>query len=55
MIVLPMAVPFIVLVLAATVAMLGLRKTAVWGWFLALAVLVHVLQGHITEALKIAL
>ena len=39
MIALPMAVPFIVLVLAALVAMVGFRKTAVWVWFVALAVI----------------
>lgn len=55
MIVLPMAVPFVVLVLATIVAMLGLRKTAVWVWFVALAVTVYVLQSHITDPLKIAL
>jgi hypothetical protein len=55
MIVLPMAVPFVVLVLAAMVAMVGFRKTAVWIWFLALAVTVYVFQSHITDPLKIAL
>jgi hypothetical protein len=53
--VLPMAVPFVVLVLAAIAAMVGFRKTAVWIWFLALAVTVYVLQSHITDPLKIAL
>ena len=55
MIVLPMAVPFVVLVLAAMVATVGFRKTAVWIWFLALAVTVYVFQSHITDPLKIAL
>jgi sorbitol-specific phosphotransferase system component IIC len=55
MVVLPMAVPFIVLVLAAIVAMLGLRKSSVWVWFVATAVMVYVFQGHITDPLKIAL
>lgn len=55
MIVLPMAVPFVVLVLAAMVAMVGFRKTAVWIWFVALAVTVYVFQSHITDPLKIAL
>jgi sorbitol-specific phosphotransferase system component IIC len=55
MIVLPMAVPFVVLVLAAILAMLGLRRTAVWIWFLALAAAVYVLQGHITDPLKVVL
>ena len=55
MVSLPMAVPFVVLVLAAIVAIVGLRKVAVWIWFFALAVTVYVLQSHITDPLKIAL
>jgi sorbitol-specific phosphotransferase system component IIC len=55
MIVLPMAVPFVVLVLAAVVALLGFRKTSVWVWFIAVATVVYAFQGHITETLKIAL
>ena len=55
MIVLPMAVPFVVLVFAAIVAMMGFRKVAVWIWFIALAVTVYVFQSHITDPLKIAL
>ena len=55
MVSLPMAVPFVVLVLAAIVAMMGLRKSAVWIWFIALAVTVYVLQSHITDPLKIVL
>jgi sorbitol-specific phosphotransferase system component IIC len=55
MVVLPMAVPFIVLVLAALAAVLGLRKSSVWIWFIAVAVMVYVFQGHITDPLKIAL
>jgi hypothetical protein len=55
MIVLPMAVPFVVLVFAAIVAMVGFRKTAVWIWFVALAVTVYVFQSHITDPLRIAL
>ena len=55
MIVLPMAVPFVVLVFAAIVAMGGLRKVAVWIWFIALAVTVYMFQSHITDPLKIAL
>ena len=55
MIVLPMAVPFIVLVLAAVLGMVGLRRTAVWVWFVALGVMVYVFQSHITDPLKIAL
>jgi len=55
MIVLPMAVPFVVLVLAAIVAMVGFRKIAVWIWFIALAVTVYVFQSYITDPLKIVL
>lgn len=55
MIVLPMALPFVVLVLAALVAILGFRKTSVWVWFLAVAVLAYVFQGHISGPLNIAL
>jgi sorbitol-specific phosphotransferase system component IIC len=55
MIVLPMAVPFVVLLLAAVVAMLGFRKSSVWVWFIAAATVVYAVQGHITEPLKIAL
>jgi hypothetical protein len=55
MITLPMAVPFVVLLFAAIVAMLGLRKTSVWIWFVGLAVTVYVFQSHITDPLKIAL
>jgi hypothetical protein len=55
MISLPMAVPFIVLVFAAIAAMVGFRKTAVWIWFIGLGATVYVLQGHITDPIKIAL
>jgi len=55
MISLPMAVPFVVLVLAAIVAMVGFRKIAVWIWFIALAVTVYVFQSYITDPLKIVL
>jgi hypothetical protein len=55
MVSLPMAVPFVVLVLAAIVAMVGFRKTAVWIWFVALAVTVYLFQSHITDPLRIAL
>ena len=55
MILLPMAVPFVVLVFAAIAATMGFRKVAVWIWFIALAVTVYVFQSHITDPLKIAL
>lgn len=55
MLVLPMAVPFVVLLLAAVVAMLGLRKVSVWIWFIALALAAYSFQGHLTDPLTIAL
>jgi len=53
--VVPVALPFVVLVLAAVVAMLGFRKTAVWIWFVALALAAYAFQGHITDPLRISL
>ncbi len=50
-----MAVPFVVLVLAAVVAMLGFRRTSVWVWFVALVAMVYVFQSHVTDPLTIAL
>ena len=55
MLVLPMAVPFIVLVLAAAAAMLGFRKVSVWIWFIAFALAAYSFQGHITDPIRIAL
>lgn len=55
MISLPMALPFVVLVAAALAAILGFRKSSVWIWFVAAAVMVYAFQGHITDPLKIAL
>jgi sorbitol-specific phosphotransferase system component IIC len=52
---LPMAVPFVVLVVAAVAAMLGFRRTSVWVWFVAAATMAYSFQGHVTDALKIAL
>jgi hypothetical protein len=54
-VVLPIAVPFVVLVLAALVAMLGFRRTSMWLWLLAVAAAVYAFHGYITEPLKIAL
>jgi len=53
--VLPMAMPFVVLVFAAIAAMMGFRKTSVWIWFIAAAVMAYVFQSHITDPLKIVL
>jgi hypothetical protein len=55
MLVLPMAVPFVVLLLAAVVAMLGFRKVSVWIWFIGFALAAYSFQGHITDPLRIAL
>jgi hypothetical protein len=55
MVVLPMAVPFVALVLAALVAMLGFRKVSVWIWFIGFALAAYSFQGHITDPLRIAL
>lgn len=55
MLVLPMAVPFVVLLLAAVVAMLGFRRVSVWIWFIALALAAYSFQGYITDPLRIAL
>ncbi len=55
MLVLPMAVPFVVLVIAALAAILGFRRTSVWVWFIAAATMAYSFQGHITDPLKIAL
>jgi sorbitol-specific phosphotransferase system component IIC len=55
MLVLPMAVPFVVLLLAAVVAMLGFRRTSVWIWFIAFALATYSFQGYITDPLRIAL
>lgn len=55
MIVLPMAVPFVVLVLAALVALLGLRRTSMWLWLIAMAACVYAFPGYVTTPLRIAL
>jgi hypothetical protein len=50
-----MALPFVVLVLAALVAMLGFRKSSVVIWGVAMAATLYVLWAHVTTPLKIAL
>lgn len=55
MILLPMAVPFVVVVLAALVAMLGLRRTSMWLWLVAVAASVYAFPAYITTPLRIAL
>jgi hypothetical protein len=51
----PMALPFVVLVAAALAAVLGLRRSAVVVWVVALALLVYSFAGHVTDPLGIAL
>lgn len=55
MISLPIASPFVVLVLATLAVALGLRRTAVLFWLLAAALMVYSFAGHVTDPLKIAL
>ncbi|HSD44217.1 MAG TPA: DUF5993 family protein [Burkholderiales bacterium] len=55
MISLPIALPFVVLVLAALTAVLGLRRTSVLVWLAAMALMVYSFAGHVTDPLKIAL
>jgi hypothetical protein len=55
MVSLPIAVPFIVLVLAALAAALGLRRTSVLVWVVAAALMLYASAGHLTDPLKIAL
>jgi hypothetical protein len=50
-----MALPFVVLVIAALVAMLGFRKTSVIVWGVAMAATLYVLWSHTTTPLKIML
>ncbi len=50
-----MALPFVVLLLAALVAMLGFRKTSVIVWGVAMAATLYVFWGHTTVPLKIML
>jgi hypothetical protein len=55
MISLPVALPFVVLVLAALAVALGLRRTSVLVWVVAAALLLYSFAGHVTVPLKIAL
>ncbi len=50
-----MALPFVVLVLAALVAMLGFRRSSVIVWVVAIAATLYVLWLHSTTPLKIML
>jgi len=52
---LPMALPFVVLVVATLVAMLGFRWTAIWVSLVAAAAMVAVFLTHLTAPLQIAL
>ena len=55
MITLPIASPFVVLVLATLAVALGLRRTSVLIWLAALALMVYSFAGQVTDPLKIAL
>ena len=55
MISLPIALPFVVLVLAALAAALGLRRTSVLVWVAAVALVLYSFAGHVTDPLRIAL
>ena len=55
MIPLPMALPFVVLLVAALAATLGLRRTSVIVWIAAAAILVYSFAGHVSEPLNVAL
>jgi sorbitol-specific phosphotransferase system component IIC len=55
MISVPMALPFVVLLVAALAAALGLRRISVAVWILAAAIMVYAFAGHVTDALNIAL
>jgi hypothetical protein len=50
-----MALPFVVVVIAALVPMLGFRKTSVIVWAVAMVVTLWVLWSHTTTPLKIML
>jgi hypothetical protein len=50
-----MALPFVVLVIAALVPMLGFRKTSVIVWAVAMAATLWILWSHATTPLKIVL
>jgi hypothetical protein len=50
-----MALPFVVLVIAGLVAMLGFRKTSVIVWGVGMAATLYVFWTHATTSLKIAL
>jgi len=52
---LPMALPFVALVLAALIAMLGFRWTAIWVSLVATVGMVAVFLTHLTTPLQIAL
>jgi hypothetical protein len=55
MISLPIALPFVVLVLAALAAALGLRRTSVLVWVAAAALMLYAFSGQLADPLKIAL
>ena len=50
-----MALPFVLVLVAALTAMLGLRRVSVWVWLLALAATVYALHFHGAIPLNVAL
>jgi hypothetical protein len=50
-----MALPFVVLLAAALVAVLGFRRTSVIVWAVAAAATLYLLAIHATAPLKVAL
>ena len=52
---LPMALVFVVLLLAGVTAMLGWRRLSVLIWLFALAAMVYAFQFHATSALNLSL
>jgi hypothetical protein len=51
----PMAVVFVVLLLAGVTAMLGLRRVSVMLWLAALVAMVYAFQYHATSPLNLSL
>ncbi|NJN40718.1 MAG: hypothetical protein HC807_07745 [Gammaproteobacteria bacterium] len=50
-----MVVPFMLMVVAALVATIGLRRVSLWVWFAAFAATLFALGQHPFDALNIAL
>jgi hypothetical protein len=50
-----MVAPFLVLVMAALIAMLGMRRISLWVWFMAFAATLFALGQYPFDTLNIAL